>query len=115
MNGLIIAKKRIEIATITMRRADFWKLPRFIRHPASEISDRASTSNDWSSLVSAIYSLLVEIAAGSGSIVGSSFEELSTVIGETKGRCGVCLDTQHMFASGYDVCTRILKSLRKKR
>ncbi len=50
--------------------------------------------------------LLVEIAAGSGSIVGSSFEELSTVIGETNGRCGTCLDTQHMFASGYDLRTR---------
>jgi deoxyribonuclease-4 len=47
--------------------------------------------------------LLVEIAAGSGSIVGRSFDELSRVVSVTGGKCGVCLDTQHMFASGYDV------------
>jgi deoxyribonuclease-4 len=47
--------------------------------------------------------LLAEIAAGSGSIVGRSFAELSAVVRATRGRCGVCLDTQHMFASGYDV------------
>jgi deoxyribonuclease-4 len=46
---------------------------------------------------------LVEIATGSGSIVGTSFEELAAVIERTDGRCGVCLDTQHMFASGYDI------------
>jgi deoxyribonuclease-4 len=47
--------------------------------------------------------LLVEIAAGSGSIVGRSFEELAVVVEATAGKCGVCLDTQHMFASGYDI------------
>jgi len=49
--------------------------------------------------------LLVEIAAGSGSIVGRRFEELAAVVERAKGRCGVCLDTQHMFASGYDIRT----------
>jgi deoxyribonuclease-4 len=49
--------------------------------------------------------LLVEIAAGSGSIVGRSFPELAAVVRATRGRCGVCLDTQHLFASGYDVRT----------
>lgn len=47
--------------------------------------------------------LLVEIAAGSGSVVGRSFAELCKVVHATRGRCGVCLDTQHMFASGYDI------------
>jgi len=47
--------------------------------------------------------LLVEIAAGSGTIIGRSFTELAKVVRATRGRCGVCLDTQHMFASGYDI------------
>ena len=47
--------------------------------------------------------LLLELAAGSGSIVGSSFEELALVTRDSDGGCGVCLDTQHMFASGYDI------------
>jgi deoxyribonuclease-4 len=50
--------------------------------------------------------LLVELAAGSESIVGTSFEELAVVVGATSGECGVCLDTQHMFASGYDIRDR---------
>jgi deoxyribonuclease-4 len=47
--------------------------------------------------------LLVEIAAGSGSVLGCTFAELAAVVRATRGRCGVCLDTQHMFASGYDI------------
>jgi deoxyribonuclease-4 len=47
--------------------------------------------------------LLVEIAAGSGGILGDSFEELAAVVLATRGRCGVCFDTQHAFASGYDL------------
>ncbi|MFH1755026.1 MAG: deoxyribonuclease IV [Candidatus Latescibacterota bacterium] len=49
--------------------------------------------------------LLVEIAAGSGGIIGSTFEELACVVERTRGRCGVCFDTQHAFASGYDLRT----------
>ncbi len=48
---------------------------------------------------------LVEIAAGSGGIFGDSFEELYEVVKAAKGRCGVCFDTQHVFASGYDLRT----------
>jgi deoxyribonuclease-4 len=49
--------------------------------------------------------LLVEIAAGSGGIIGSTLEELAAAVKRTKGRCGVCFDTQHAFASGYDLRT----------
>lgn len=50
--------------------------------------------------------LLVENAAGSVSILGRSFEEVATVVKAARGRCGVCFDTQHAFASGYDLRTR---------
>ena len=46
--------------------------------------------------------LLLENAAGAGGTVGRSFEELASVI-EAAGwdeRLAVCLDTQHLFASG---------------
>jgi len=48
--------------------------------------------------------LLVENSAGSGGCVGRSFEEVARVV-ETAGseRVGVCLDTQHAFASGYEL------------
>jgi deoxyribonuclease-4 len=50
--------------------------------------------------------LLVENSAGSGGCVGCNFEELGRIVTAVGSeRVGVCLDTQHMFASGYDVRT----------
>lgn len=49
---------------------------------------------------------LVEMAAGAGAIIGDSFEEIKKIIqapGLKKYRIGVCLDTAHAFASGYDL------------
>lgn len=46
--------------------------------------------------------ILIENTAGAGGTIGRSFEELAVVIGELGGdrRLGVCLDTQHLWASG---------------
>ncbi len=51
--------------------------------------------------------LLLENAAGSGSILGCSFAELAQLYRgiKQKQRVGFCLDTQHAFASGYDLRT----------
>ena len=51
--------------------------------------------------------LLVEITAGQGSTVGCDFEQIATILGGVKEshRMGVCFDTQHAFASGYDLRT----------
>ena len=52
--------------------------------------------------------LLLEDTAGAGGTLGRSFEELATMIEVAGGgkRLGVCLDSCHLFASGYDVRTR---------
>ena len=52
--------------------------------------------------------LLLEDTAGAGGTLGRSFEELATLIEHAGGqkRLGVCLDSCHLFASGYDVRTR---------
>jgi len=48
--------------------------------------------------------LLVENSAGAGGGIGRSFEEIAAVVeAGASERVGVCLDTQHAFASGYDV------------
>ncbi|MCU1495122.1 MAG: apurinic endonuclease Apn1 [Acidimicrobiaceae bacterium] len=51
--------------------------------------------------------LLLENAAGTGGTVGRSFAELAAIIDATGAdpRLGVCLDTQHLFASGVDFST----------
>eukprot|EP01112_Ceratiomyxa_fruticulosa_P014392 TRINITY_DN4117_c0_g1_i4.p1 TRINITY_DN4117_c0_g1~~TRINITY_DN4117_c0_g1_i4.p1 ORF type:complete len:430 (+),score=91.49 TRINITY_DN4117_c0_g1_i4:89-1378(+) len=51
---------------------------------------------------------VLEITAGQGSNVGCTFEQLSEIISlvSNKERVGVCLDTCHMFAAGYDISTK---------
>ena len=48
---------------------------------------------------------LLETAAGQGSCLGCSFEELGTILNlvDDRARVGVCVDTCHIFASGYDI------------
>lgn len=49
---------------------------------------------------------LLEIAAGSGEIIGDTFEELAELMEplvKFKTFGGICFDTQHAFSSGYDI------------
>lgn len=46
---------------------------------------------------------LLEISAGTGAIIGSTFEELEYILRNSDGSIGICLDSAHMFASGYDI------------
>lgn len=52
--------------------------------------------------------LLLENTAGAGGTVGRSFGELAAIIAAAGGdrRVGVCLDTQHLWASGVSFATR---------
>ena len=51
--------------------------------------------------------LLIENTAGAGGTIGRSFEEIGAIIDATGGdeRIGVCIDTQHLWASGFDFST----------
>jgi deoxyribonuclease-4 len=51
---------------------------------------------------------LLETSAGQGSCVGCSFDELGQIIRSVDDhkRVGICFDTCHVFASGYDLRTR---------
>ncbi len=51
---------------------------------------------------------LIEISAGAGAIIGDTFEGIAKIINNKKLKkynIGVCYDTQHGFASGYDIRT----------
>jgi deoxyribonuclease-4 len=51
--------------------------------------------------------LVLENSAGMGGAVGSHFPELGRIVrAAAHPRVKVCLDTQHMFAAGYDLCSR---------
>lgn len=49
----------------------------------------------------------LETTAGQGTTLGRSFEELAAIIDlvEAKDRVGICLDTCHIFAAGYEIRT----------
>jgi deoxyribonuclease-4 len=51
--------------------------------------------------------IVLENTAGGGATIGRSFEELAAVVGAVRepDRVGVCLDTCHLFAAGYDIRT----------
>jgi len=52
--------------------------------------------------------LLLESTAGQGSSVGNRFEHLGYIVDKVQKKIpiGVCLDTCHLFAAGYDISTR---------
>ena len=51
--------------------------------------------------------VLLEITAGSGTSVGATFENLRTIVdavgSEQRARVGICFDTCHALAAGYDL------------
>ena len=51
--------------------------------------------------------LLFETMAGQGTSLGSSIEELATILKSTSNhsKTGICIDTCHLFAAGYDLST----------
>jgi len=47
---------------------------------------------------------LIEISAGAGSVIGGTFEEIAWILKNIQNKnVGICFDTQHAFASGYDL------------
>jgi deoxyribonuclease-4 len=51
--------------------------------------------------------VILEHTAGQGTSLGSTFEQLATIVGlmRAERRVGVCLDTCHLLASGYDIAS----------
>uniref|UniRef100_A0A915PWK1 Xylose isomerase-like TIM barrel domain-containing protein n=1 Tax=Setaria digitata TaxID=48799 RepID=A0A915PWK1_9BILA len=53
--------------------------------------------------------ILIETMAGQGNTIGGKFEELQQIISlvNNKNRIGVCVDTCHIFAAGYDIRSEV--------
>jgi len=49
--------------------------------------------------------LLMEVCAGQGGTIGSRFEEFASILSAMggDGRLGICLDTAHLLAAGFDL------------
>ena len=51
--------------------------------------------------------VLVETDAGGGTKLGDAFDQLGAVLEQSSQELGVCLDTAHAFAAGYDLSTPV--------
>ncbi len=52
--------------------------------------------------------LLLETTAGQGTSIGHTFEQLAQILDKigAEKKLGICLDTAHVFAAGYDIRTK---------
>ncbi len=98
-----------------MQRCEQLGLDRLNFHPGSHLNG-FSESECLSTIAESInfaldktagVSAVIENTAGQGTNLGFKFEHLAEIIDqvEDKSRVGVCLDTCHSFAAGYDLST----------
>jgi len=114
-------KKKQEISREALRqeliRSSQLHIPYVVLHPGSHmgtgeqegISRIADGVNRILTDTSGIEArLLFETTAGQGSSVGYRFEQLALLLElvENKAGIGICLDTSHVFAAGYDIRTQ---------
>jgi len=101
--------------TDEMKRCEILGLDRLNFHPGShlrEITESECLSKIAESINIALdktkgVAAVIENTAGQGSNVGYRFEHLAEIIDkvEDKSRVGICIDTCHAFAAGYDLTT----------
>ncbi len=107
-------KRSIESFVRELERCEALRLDYLVSHPGNYIDDRASgLARNAEGITIALERapgevvLLMEMTAGAGTVLGSIFEEMATLIDlipmPFRSRVGVCVDTAHIFAAGYDI------------
>jgi len=106
--------RSLESFTAELRRCNALGLDFLVSHPGNYMDDRESGIARNADAISAGLAaapgdtlLLMETTAGSGTALGASFAELADLIErispEVRNRVGVCMDTCHVYAAGYDI------------
>ena len=97
-----------------LKRCEALGVQFLVSHPGNYMDDRASgIDRNIDGIVAGLECvpgrtvLLLETTAGSGTSLGANFEEMATMLeripSHLQARVGVCADTAHLFASGYDL------------
>jgi deoxyribonuclease-4 len=97
-----------------LRRCHALGLDALVSHPGNYMDDRASgLARNADGIIAALEAeagptrLLMELTAGQGTVLGSTFEEMADLLSRlpppVRARVGVCLDTAHIWAAGYDL------------
>ena len=112
-----IFSKSFESFTFELRRAELLDIPYLVMHPGSHLGKgedygikKIAKSLNESLLESETkkVKILLETTAGQGTNLGYTFEQIRDIIDmvDKKDRFGICLDTAHIFAAGYDIRSR---------
>jgi deoxyribonuclease-4 len=97
-----------------LERCEALGIPHLVSHPGNYLDDRergiARNAESYAACLAAVpgrVTVLLETTAGSGTALGSSFEELAALVdampAHARRRIGFCADTCHLFAAGYDL------------
>ncbi len=106
-----VQKKSIEALIDELTRCDQLSIPYLVLHPGSHLGAGSEIGcKTVAESINYIFEkhtfktmLLLETAAGQGTNLGSTFEELHQMLSQIKHRSkiGVCFDTCHVHAAGY--------------
>jgi deoxyribonuclease-4 len=97
-----------------LERAEQLGIPSLVTHPGAHLGSgepdgiaRVAEALNvlHAALPRARVRILLETTAGQGTSLGYRFEQLAEILGrvEAAHRVGICLDTCHLFAAGYDL------------
>jgi deoxyribonuclease-4 len=111
-----VRDKSIALFREELTRCEQLEIPYLVTHPGSHMKEGeqpglervAEALNDLHRELPGLSVLTcLEITAGQGTQLGYSFEHLARLVelAEEPERLGVCLDTAHMLAAGYDLTT----------
>jgi len=98
-----------------LERCEQLKIPYLVLHPGSHLGSGekegikrvAKNINSILKKFKGKTKILLETMAGQGTNIGYTFEQIKAIrdLIEEKSRVGVCLDTCHVYAAGYDIAT----------
>jgi len=108
--------KSIKAFIEELKRAAFLGIPYLVLHPGAHTGSGVEAGlsrvvyalNQAMNAVAPTVTILLENTAGQGSSLGCRFEHLADILEriDEAERIGVCLDTCHLFAAGYDIRTK---------
>lgn len=109
-------QKSLDSFIVEAKRCEILGLDKLNFHPGSylkkitkeECLDNISNCINQTINATKNVKFVIENTAGQGSNLGYKFEHLAYIIDkiEDKSRVGVCIDTCHLFTSGYDIRTK---------
>lgn len=111
-----LGKKSVAALADELERCELLGIPGLVLHPGAHVrAGEEVTLKIIAQNLDAVFEqvpghskILLETMAGQGSVMCYTFEHIAEIIklSNHKNRIGVCLDTCHVFAAGYDLRTQ---------